>query len=148
MSKALLTKVVMYPDRVEKRVAKKTSRVLFKLGAFLRTAMQRSMRYSNKPSAPRRPPHAHKKTGAQLRKRIRFNVDLKAGSVICGPDLKPDSSVQSLKPLPAVLNNGGVLTATLAGERITTYIAPRPFTAPAFTDGGRKFLQLLSGEKL
>ena len=115
MSKALLTKVVMYPDRVNKRIDGKRARVLFKLGAYLRTTMQRSMRYSNKPSQPGKPPHAHKKTGAHLRKRIRFNVDLAEGSVVCGPDLKPDSHVQALKPLPELLNNGGVIQQTIDG---------------------------------
>lgn len=139
----VVSKIELYQDRIQQRIAAKQKRVLFKQGAYLRTSMMRSMRYSDKPSQPGRPPHARRRTGAHLRKGIRFNVQ--DDSVICGPDLRPESKVLSLKPLPQLLDEGGI-TKGIGGERIA--IAPRPFTAPAFSDGGVRFRQLIEGERL
>jgi hypothetical protein len=136
-----IVKLEFYGEQFQKRVAAKRRRVLFKQGAYVRTTMQRSMRYSNKASKPGQPPHAHRRTGAHLRKGIRFVVDDE--SVICGPDLRSDST--SLKPLPQLLNEGGITTG-LGGERIA--IEPRPFIDPVFTDGGRNFRQLIEKEPL
>jgi hypothetical protein len=139
------TRVEVYADQLFKRVAAKNRRVLFKLGAYLRTTMQRSMRYSKRPSNPGEPPRAHRETGAHLRKGIRFNVDLDAGSVICGPDLRPDSKVMSFKPLPQLLNEGGVMEE-IGGESVR--IEARPFLGPAFETGIQRFADLIEKEKL
>ena len=55
--------VVMNRQRLKQHLAAKYSRVLFKTGAFTKTAMQRSMPYRKKPSAPGQPPSAHKPSG-------------------------------------------------------------------------------------
>jgi hypothetical protein len=145
MSQAITTKVELYADRVQRRVAAKKRRVLFKQGAYLRTTMQRSMRYRKAASKPGEPPSAHRETGAHLRQRIRFDVDLGAESVVCGPDLKPDSKVLSLKPLPQLLNEGGVIEG-IGGEPVN--IASRPFVDSVFSDGGKKFRELIEKEQL
>jgi len=141
----VITKIEIYADRVLKRIADKKKRVLFAQGKYLRTTMQRSMRWSKKPSAPGQPPHAHRNTGGLLRKLILFKVDLDAGSVVCGPKL---SKSKSTTPLPQLLNEGGDVTKQNKGKRVTTDIAPRPFTQPVFSDGGTKFRQLIEQEAL
>jgi hypothetical protein len=103
------------------------------------------MRYRKGPSKPGEPPSAHRESGAHLRKGVRFNVDFQTGSVVCGPDLKPESKVLSLKPLPQLLNEGGI-TEGIGGEPVR--IAPRPFVDPLFTDGGKRFRELLEKERL
>lgn len=142
---SITTTVEMYADRVQRQIASKKRRVLFKQGAYLRTTMQRSMRYRNKASKPGAPPSAHRETGAHLRQRIRFDVDLGAEAVVSGPDVKAGSKVLSLKPLPQLLNEGGVLEG-IGGEPVT--IASRPFIDPVFSDGGKRFHQLIEKEQL
>jgi hypothetical protein len=142
---SITTKVELYADRVQRRIASKKRRALFKQGAYLRTTMQRSMRYRKAASKPGDPPSAHRESGAQLRQRIRFDVDFGAESVACGPDVKPDSKVRSHKPLPQLLNEGGVMEG-IGGEPVT--IASRPFVDPVFSDGGKKFRQLIETEQL
>jgi hypothetical protein len=131
-----------------KRLEAKRKRVLFRQGAYVKTAMQRSMRYSNKPSQPGRPPHAHKRSGAPLRKSIRFEVDTKQMGVAIGPTRTAGLSQPSGKPVPQLLDQGGPVFGHLAGVQITAHIEPRPFTAPVFTDGGENFRKLLEKEPL
>lgn len=150
-------RVEMYTLRVLKRILNKKRRVLFKQGAYLKTTMQRSMRYSNKRSEPGKPPTAHK-PHALLRKLIEFNVDIDAGSVVCGPKkITGGTGSKSTKPLPQLLDQGGDVTIetkfidirtafieNIKGPSVVAHIAPRPFTAPVFTDGGEKFRKLLN----
>jgi hypothetical protein len=147
---SVAVKLTLYADRIQKRIAAKQKRVLFKQGKYLKTTMQRSMRYSNKPSQPGKPPHAHKKNsaGPLLRKLIAFAVNLREGSVTCGPKLFARSTVVSSEPLPQVLNEGGDVTNEVKGKRVTEHIATRPFTQPVFSDGGENFRRLIEKESL
>lgn len=146
----VITRLALAQDRVLKRISAKKRRVLFKQGAYLRKTMQRAMRYSNEPAPPGKPPHAHKRNraGPLLRKLIKFAVDLRTGSVTCGPELFRHSTVTSSKPLPQVLNEGGNVTNEVRGQRVTEHIAPRPFTQPVFSDGGTNFRHLIEKESL
>lgn len=144
--KPFIIKVVLDERRVLRRFATKKKRVLFKLGGYVRTTMQRSMRYSKKPAPPGKPPHAHKKTnrGPLLRKLITFFVDLKTESVVCGPQIFAESLVRSRDPLPKLLNEGGIASKLQKGGREVSFqISAHPFTAPVFTDGGKRFKELL-----
>lgn len=96
-----------------KRIERKTKRCLFKTGGYVRSAMQRSMRYAGKTakakhSKPGEPPRAHRDTkrGPLLRKLIVFEVDEKNGTVIIGPK-KTDSGFGGA-PVPQVLDQGGI----------------------------------------
>ena len=154
--KRVTAKVEIYHKKVLKRCRKKRKTILFKQGAYLRKTMQRSMRYSKKPSQPGQPPHA-RKNNPLLRKLIKFVVDLVTGTVVCGPEkFKGGSGGKSSKPVPQLLDQGGQVTFStrfmdpkkIAPEdvhksKITVEIAPRPFTAPVFTDGGENFRKLL-----
>lgn len=106
------------PEKLIKREAARDRKVLFKEGAYVKTAMQREMRYSKKPSKPGEPPHAHKDTkrGDLLRKLITFVVNLVASSVKIGPPkLGNDDSV------PHILDVGGrVPVAKLLKDRTFT----------------------------
>lgn len=107
------------PEKLLKREAARDRKVLFKQGAYVKTAMQREMRYRKGKSKPGEPPSAHKdsKKGALLRKLITFVVDLVAGSVKIGPP-KIGNDSQSL---PHVLDVGGrVPVAKLLKQRTFT----------------------------
>jgi hypothetical protein len=100
-------KITMEPRELLRRLQAKRVKVLFKQGAYLRTTMQRSMRYATKgkKSAPGEPPRAHRDNprGPLLRKLVSFAVDPEAGSVICGPKMTQSQS----PPVPKLLNEGG-----------------------------------------
>ena len=142
-----LKKLEIYAVRMDKAIVRKGKRVLFKLGGYIRKTMRSSMAYKplGEKSRPGRPPFAHKQTGAPLRKGIRFQVNLNDKSVIIGPDVRPDSKVLSLKPLPQLLNEGGV-AHDLKGQTVT--IKPRPFLERAYLLGTKEFLRLVEQEKL
>lgn len=186
MVDATIKKVVVYNKQVMERLRQGRRRVLFRQGSYLQRTMQRAMRYSDKPSRPGRPPHAHKNTrrGPLLRKLIRYDVDADEGTVLCGPMLL---GVSASRPLPELLDQGGrpepsqlrktsfrvgqfgtvregvrirLKTAAqadrasrLAEEEnalrrrsLNHRIAPRPFVAPVFTDGGENFAKLIEKE--
>ena len=105
MISAIETKVVMTPEEFERRHAARKKKILFKEGAYLKKAGQRSMRYSKKPSKPGKPPNAHKDKGRGplLRKLWNFAVDVDKDEVISGP-MKAGNDPQSV---PQVLNDGG-----------------------------------------
>lgn len=95
--------------KMDQRLERKQKKVLYKQGGFLRTTMQRSMRYTtkkNKHSLPGRPPLAHKGTrrGPLLRKLIAFWVDATEGVVTCGPPL-----TDAGQSVPKVLDRGGTV---------------------------------------
>lgn len=92
------------------RMERKDKKVLFKQGAYVRRAMQRSMRYAGKSQKPRtskpgEPPRAHKDNpkGPMLRKLVAFEVDLNAKSVVTGPQRFGAGTV------PKSLNEGGTI---------------------------------------
>jgi len=104
----LTVKVQMDAEKLLRRHAAKEKKVLFKQGAYLKTAMGRSMRYATKKkkaSQPGQPPLAHKDNpkGPMLRKLIKFEVDLAGKSVVCGPTAFGRGVV------PKVLNEGGTI---------------------------------------
>ncbi len=106
MISSITTKVVMTPGELIRRVEAKRKRVLFKQGAYTKTTMARSMRYTSKPEkhgAPGKPPLAHKNSprGPLLRKLIKFRVDLGEGSVVTGPEKAGQGDV------PQTLDKGG-----------------------------------------
>jgi hypothetical protein len=143
------TRVVVYAATVEKRIASKTKRVLFKTGAYTRKSMQRSMRYRKGPSQPGQPPSAHRDgRGPLLRRLIGFEVDRQRDSVTIGPQRFGKLSQPSGKTVPDLVNDGGTITATLEGRTVTAELEARPFTAPAFTDGGARFQELIAKEQL
>src|SRR4051812_33390670 len=83
--------VIIYRNRIRRALEAKYSRIMYKLGAYTKTTMQRSMRYRKGVSAPGQPPSAHKHSGAGLRKSIEFSVDRSKRSVAIGPVLAGDS---------------------------------------------------------
>lgn len=135
------------PRQLMRRHAARNRQVLFRQGAYLKTTMQRSMRYSRKVSQPGQPPHA-RKNNPLLRKLIKFAVDLAQQSVICGPEKFGGSRVRASQPLPQLLDQGGDVTIEVKGVPVIAHIAPRPFTAPVFTDGGENFRKLISSVPL
>jgi hypothetical protein len=189
---SVTVKLVMKPEELLRRMERKEKRILYKQGAYTRTSMQRSMRYTSndeKHSEAGKPPMAHKnkRRGPLLRKLINFSVDLGEKSVVTGPEKDRGSNV------PETLDKGGrvkrralkksgfdvgdygpiryrgagkfhrVLLETPAmAERATrlvaeensvrqsagSYIKPRPFTAPVFTDGGENLRKLIAKEPL
>lgn len=107
--KALDVKIVMTPAELVRRHEARNKRVLYKQGAYVRTAMQRSMRYATKKqqaSKPGEPPRAHKDRprGPLLRKLVKFRVDLSEQSTVVGPELVGGGGST---PLPRVLDKGG-----------------------------------------
>jgi hypothetical protein len=111
--KSIDVKIVMTPEELIRRHEARNKRVLYKQGAYTRTAMQRSMRYTSKDdkhSAPGQPPLAHKnkRRGPLLRKLITFRVQLSnvggENSVIAGPELIGSASDQTV---PRTLDKGG-----------------------------------------
>ena len=101
------------PRELLKRLEKKEIKVLFKQGAYLKKAMQRSMRYATKNkkvSQPGQPPLAHKDNpkGPLLRKLIAFFVDLSSKSVVTGPKM-----IGGGQPVPQVLDKGGTIRPKL-----------------------------------
>jgi hypothetical protein len=88
------------------------------------------------------------KRSTNSRKLVAFFVDLDDQSVVTGPEIFPASKVKSNKPLPELLDGGGNIRAELNGASVTHNIAPRPFTAPVFSDGGENFRKLLEKEPI
>lgn len=144
--------------RAIRRIDRKETRVLFKLGAYIRKAMQRSMRYAGKRggksyrSKPGEPPRAHRDgRGPLLRKLIAFAVDKRTKRVATGPQIDSRSRSLAPKPLPALLERGGTTTVFQDRKKtkpVQAFIKPRPFAAPLLTDGGKELLRLLTQERL
>jgi hypothetical protein len=115
---SVTVKLVMKPEAVLRRFERKEKRILYKQGAYTRTTMQRSMRYTSKDdkrSEPGKPPLAHKnkRRGPLLRKLITFRVDENVKTVTTGPTLIRSQG----EPVPRKLDKGGrvgraVLTKT------------------------------------
>lgn len=140
-------KLDLHFQKVIKRETALKKRVLYRQGGYLKTTIARSMRYSKNASKPGRPPNA-RRNNPKLRELTSFSVDEAAGSVIAGPEMFSGSKVQSNKPLPELLDDGGDITAEISGVSVTQHIAPRPFIAPVFTDGGENFRKLLEKDSL
>lgn len=139
----------LYKRQVIRAVRRKRSKVLYKLGGYCSKSMKRSMRYREGPSPPGRPPHAHRHEhagfSAALRRLIRFDVNKVDGSVIIGPMRFGQVSQPSGMPVPQLLDQGGPVLSYLPESGVSTIasIAPRPYTSPIYTDGGKRFNELL-----
>ncbi len=121
------------------------AKVFARVGAKVRAAAQKSLVYADGPSAPGKPPHAHKsrtrtrtskKTGKTrtrsvsfLREFLYFSYDKTTSSVVVGP-VKLQSTVDP-KALPA-LEYGGAAVIMDKGKRVSVNIKARPFMGPAF----------------
>jgi hypothetical protein len=144
-------KVKMYAGKVEKRIGAKKRRVLFKAGAYGLKSYRRAQRYRNKPSKKGEPPSAHKRgsNGPKLREASAFIVDLNGSeSVVIGPFKFSAESQPTGKSVAELLNTGGPVEALLAGQPVIAQVEPRPFIAPLFTDGGKRFNELIGKEPL
>lgn len=125
------------PEGLLTRHRKRKKTILFKEGAYVKTSIQRSQRYSKKTSKPGSPPSAHKDNprGPLLRKLTAFAVDLEADSVIAGPMLSGPTSPTT----PEVLDQGGYVPV----ERL---LHDRDFNVLDFGPirylGGGKFLNI------
>ena len=108
MTSGIDLKIVMTPEEFLRRHAARQKRILYKQGAYTKTTMQRSMRYTSKDdkhSEPGKPPLAHKnkRKGPLLRKLIKFRVDEAETSVVTGPELLKAEG----QPVPQKLDKGG-----------------------------------------
>lgn len=100
----------MNPQELLRRLYQKNVTILKKQGAYIKTAMARSMRYAKpgKHAPPNEPPFAHRQSpenprGPLLRKLIGYFVDKKLLSVITGPKKTTDVD----PTVPQVLDRGG-----------------------------------------
>lgn len=114
--------------KVVRSVDAATRKVLWKFGAFVRTAARSSIRKRKQASTPGSPPSGH--TGL-LRRFIYFSYDTAKRSVVIGPvrlNSKPGTA-------PETLEYGGTarITSGRKGKRttVTAKIADRPFMHPA-----------------
>jgi hypothetical protein len=130
--------------RVIKAAGRARARVLAEYGRKVRRRAQASLHYIPGPSAPGRPPHAHKtrkirKTSRStgkvrvrsvsfLREFLFYQYDPATNSVVIGPE-RLNSTVDPAA-LPA-LEYGGTSTITSGGRRKPASIAARPFMGPA-----------------
>lgn len=148
MIEPVIKRIEFYNDRVMKRVEQKKRRVLFRLGAYIRQTMKRSIRVSRKSSEPGQPPRV-RKSNSPLRQLITFHVDLAQETVTVGPMIFSGSKVKSSKPLPELLNEGGTFRQVRRdGGSVLAQVRPRPFTDAAFETGQTKFMELLQDEPL
>lgn len=102
-------RIAMSPEELFRRHEARNKRVLYRQGGYVRTAMQRSMRYtskSDKHSQPGQPPLAHKNTkrGPLLRKLVTFFVNERDGSVAIGPEA---TGAPRSPTIPQALDKGG-----------------------------------------
>lgn len=137
---SITAKIVMTPEELIRRHAARNKKVLYKQGAYSRTAMQRSMRYTSKDdkhSAPGSPPLAHKnkRRGPVLRKLIKFAVSESDQSVVAGPELVGRGSPTT----PQILDKGG--KARKAALNKTTFEVGD--YGPIRYRGGGKFSRVL-----
>jgi hypothetical protein len=95
---------VLVTDRLIREAALgRVHQALSAAGAYIRAVAQNSMAYRplGISSAPGHPPFAHTKTGAFLRRRMRFAVE--GNTVVIGPEALPGKAIA-----PRVLEGGGV----------------------------------------
>ncbi len=126
----------------------KYRRVMAKLGGFTRTTMQRSMRYSKKPSKPGQPPRSirdYNGNAGALRRLIEFGYDKNDKTLVIGPQLISSPTLPlGGKTVPQLLNEGGTAFVKNFGNRIPATFKARPFVQPAVEKGITKFRDLLA----
>ena len=76
------TKIEFDKDGLVARVAKASTDILRRMGAYVRTVARRKVKTSKNPSPPGSPPHSG--TGA-LKRGLLFGVDRSRQSVVIGP---------------------------------------------------------------
>jgi len=127
----------------------KYRRVMAKLGGYVRTTMQRSMRYSKKPSKPGQPPRSikdYKGNAGALRRLTEFGYDKDDHTLVIGPQkiTSPTLPIGG-KTVPQLLNEGGqAFVKGFGGVRFLASYEPRPFVQPAVDKGITKFRDLLA----
>ena len=133
---------------VKNALDEKWRTVMAKLGGYVRTTMQRSMRHKDGPSKPGKPPHAHRDHNGNvgtLRRLIEFGYDQAEKSLVAGPH-KIDSPTIPLggKTVPQLHNEGGsAFINTFGGKSVLADFAPRPFVEPAKQKAFAKLAQLI-----
>ncbi len=131
-------------EAVMKAVGRAKVKIFNDYGRKVRARAQKSLVYSDGPSAAGQPPHAHrsrirkrvsKSTGkvrtrsvSFLREFLFYKYDSQSGSVVIGPE-RLNTTVDP-SALPA-LEFGGSSTIKTHGKKKRVSIAPRPFMHPA-----------------
>lgn len=131
----------------------KYRRVMAKLGGYIRTTMQRSMRYRSKSSKPGQPPtswRSDKGHAGSLRKLIEFGYDKDDHTLVVGPQLITSPTLPlGGKTVPQLLNEGGgAFIRGFGGQKVFAEFKPRPFVQPAVEKGLTKFRDLLASVPL
>jgi hypothetical protein len=135
-------------DRVKDVMDKATRQALVDIGSYVRKVAQRSLRYRNRPSAPGKPPHAHRsmsrmkrnrKTGAvkrqmvsPLREFIFFAYDAARKTVVVGPALLNGRNGSLIL---SSLEYGGPSIVMVGGKGRRIMVRARPFMRPALAIG-------------
>lgn len=126
----------------------KYRRVMAKLGGYVRTTMQRSMRNRKRSSKPGEPPTSwRREKGGQgaLRALTEFGYDKDDHKLVIGPQLITSTTTPlGGKTVPQLLNEGGgAFIRKFGGGRVMATYEPRPFVQPAVDKGIDKFRDLL-----
>jgi hypothetical protein len=115
---------------VKKLLSEAFRKNLSKLGAYIRTTAQRSIKTAKGKAKPGRPPHSHK---GLLKKHILFAFDQQKYSVIVGPQLLQGRR-NGAKTVPEILEFGG---RGVYRGRPAKYWA-HPFMTPAYEQEKKK----------
>lgn len=118
-----------------------------KAGGYVRRVAKNSIKYKDGPSAPGRPPHAHRyldftrkskskgvtvrQPASPLRELIFYGYDTQRKSTVIGPALFRGSKSPGIAPKRLEKGGGG--------------IRPRPFMVPAMKIGAKKYPDFLRG---
>lgn len=127
----------------------KYRRVMAKLGGYVRTTMQRSMRHRSRPSKPGEAPTSwrREKGGAgALRALTEFGYDKDDHTLVIGPQLITSPTLPlGGKTVPQLLDEGGgAFIRGFGGQKTFAEFKPRPFRQPAADKGITKFRDLLA----
>ena len=124
-------------------------RVMARLGGFIRTTMQRLMRYRKRASEPGEPPTSWRGSAGNsgaLRRLIEFGYDRNAHTLVVGPQLIKSPTIPlGGKSVPQLLDEGGsAMLRKLGGKSVLANFDARPFRQPAAEKGINKFRELLA----
>lgn len=106
---------------------KAEQKALSKIGAYVRTAAQSSLRAGKKPAEPGKPPKLHMK-GSPLKRRLFFAFDTSSWSLVVGPEMFQSRESQ---PVPQTLEEGGSITVKPSKKRTPKDGRPRPWRKQA-----------------
>jgi hypothetical protein len=121
-------------DPVLKAIDAANRRVLSKIGAFVRTRAQTSMKRRRASAKPNQPPSAH--GNPLLKKLLYFAFDAATKSVVVGP-------VRSRKGVvPHLMEYGGQGEVIVRGVKTTRRFAPHAFMGPALAKEREGFAKL------